>query len=48
MNKTEIDMIILALQSALTVFETIDPSAANNQVVKDINNAISLLQTMGL
>jgi len=48
MNKAEVDMIIVAIKSALTVFETLDPSAANNEIVKDLNAAISTLEAMGV
>lgn len=48
MSKVEVDMLIGILKSILLVVETIDPKAADNKVVIEINNVINTLQALGL
>ena len=47
-TKLEIDLIIGVLNSVCMMVTTIDPNAAQNKVFIDIQNAISLLQSMGV
>lgn len=48
MNKTEVDMVIGVLQSVIAIVEKVDPAAAQNKVVVEINNIITTLQALGL
>lgn len=48
MNKVEVDMLIGILKSILLVVETVDPKAAENKVVIEINNVITTLQALGI
>lgn len=47
-NKVEIDMAINILQSIIALIEKIDPQAANNKIVIDINRAIESIKALGL
>lgn len=41
-------MLIGILKSILAVVEVIDPNAAQNKIVVEINNVINTLQALGL
>jgi hypothetical protein len=47
-NKVEIDVIIGILNSVISLVESIDPESAKNPVVVQIQNAIKVIQGLGL
>jgi hypothetical protein len=48
MNKAEIDIIIMSLNSIISLLTTLDPALAQNKVVADLQAAISTLQALGI
>jgi hypothetical protein len=48
MNKAEIDIVIGILKSIITLVEVVDPQAAQNKVVIEVQNVINTLQALGL
>ncbi len=48
MNKTEIDIIIMSLNSVISLVTALDPALAQNKVVQDIQAAITALQALGI
>lgn len=47
-NKQEIDVAIGILKSIISLIESIDPDFAKNPVVIQIENAIKVIQSLGL
>jgi hypothetical protein len=48
MDKATIDLILGLFESIIKIVEGIDPNAANNKVVVDIQKAIAVIQGLGL
>lgn len=48
MDKVTIDLIIGVLQSVIKIVESVDPAAAQNKVVIDVEKAISVIKGIGL
>ena len=48
MTKTEIDIIIMSLNSIISLLTTLDPALAQNKVVVDLQAAIATLQSLGI
>lgn len=47
-NKIEIDIALGILKSVIALVESVDPEAAKNPVVIQIENAIKVIQSLGL
>ncbi len=48
MLKADIDIAIGIAKSIISLVENIDPQAADNAVVKELNRLIDILQSIGL
>jgi len=42
----DLELVVSALQGIVTFIEKVDPNAANNQVIKDIQRVLDFLKTL--
>ena len=48
MNKAEVDLLIMTVNSLINLVTFIDPALGDNKAIQDLKSALTSLQALGL